>query len=77
MAIDHMVAPAASQFPHSAYAVGLKAGWVFSQPFDTVPIDLGAPEEAAPDSTELVEAGVSRLLALLQQPDDAQAESGT
>lgn len=77
IAIDHVVAPQISQFPYSAYAVGLKAGWVFSQPFDTVPIDLGAPEETAPDSKELEEAGVSRLLALLQEPEDAQAESGT
>jgi hypothetical protein len=50
---------------------------VFSQPFETVPIDLGVPEETAPDSKDLEEAGVSRLLALLQEPEDAQAESGT
>lgn len=27
-------------FPHSAYAIGLKVGWIFQAPFDTWPIDL-------------------------------------
>lgn len=30
----------ASIFPHAAYAIGLKADWIFQAPFDTWPIDL-------------------------------------
>jgi hypothetical protein len=39
--IDVAIRPSTSQFPHSAYLIGLReeAGW-FSQPFDTRPIEV-------------------------------------
>lgn len=39
--IDVAIHPSASEFPHSAYLIGLReqAGW-FSQPFDTQPIEV-------------------------------------
>jgi sulfur-carrier protein adenylyltransferase/sulfurtransferase len=42
MALD-VLAREESQFPQPAYAVGLRAGWIFEAPFDTWPIDL-SPE---------------------------------
>jgi hypothetical protein len=34
-----------SDFPHSIYLIGLKRSWIFSEPFHTIPIDCGSPEE--------------------------------
>ncbi|UWU75983.1 ThiF family adenylyltransferase [Bradyrhizobium huanghuaihaiense] len=46
LAIDTLLNRDPSYFSHSAYAIGLGAGSVFSQAFETYPIDLGvAPEE--------------------------------
>lgn len=46
LAIDTLLNRDPSYFAHSAYAIGLGAGSVFSQAFETYPIDLGvAPEE--------------------------------
>lgn len=46
LAIDTLLKRDPSYFTHSAYAIGLGAGSVFSQAFETYPIDLGiAPEE--------------------------------
>lgn len=47
MALDMLVETEASAFPCSAYLIGLRPGWIFSQPFDTRAIDLGAPEVRA------------------------------
>lgn len=43
LAIDTLLCRTPSHFPNSAYMVGLQEGWIFSQPFDTAPIDLGHP----------------------------------
>jgi hypothetical protein len=39
-AVDILVAPGQSKFPHSLYAVGLAAEWAFSAPFQTIAIPL-------------------------------------
>jgi hypothetical protein len=41
MAIDLLIGRDPSLFPHSVYAIGLGVGSVFTQPFETHPIDLG------------------------------------
>lgn len=50
MAIDLLIPREPSSFPNSAYLIGLSKGWIFSQPFETYPIELGEPE--APTSVE-------------------------
>jgi len=67
MATDLLIRRDPSMFPHSVYMVGLAEGWIFSQPFETRPIDVGPPaahpEEA--EDTEVAQAGfdfVSRLI---------------
>ena len=45
LAIDTLLSPNESTFPVSAYLIGLKAEWLFLQPFHTFPIDLGQPEQ--------------------------------
>jgi sulfur-carrier protein adenylyltransferase/sulfurtransferase len=44
MAIDALVRPEASIFPHPAYVIRLSEGWIFIAPFDTRPIDFAAGE---------------------------------
>jgi len=34
-----------SDYPYSAYMVGLRKEWIFTEPFKTFPIDLGRPTE--------------------------------
>lgn len=38
--IDSLINPGNSQFPYSAYIIGLSNEWLFDQPFDTRPITL-------------------------------------
>ncbi|NMN03802.1 MULTISPECIES: ThiF family adenylyltransferase [unclassified Novosphingobium] len=51
LAIDALVRDA-SIFPHAAYAIGLKAEWIFQAPFDTWPIDLVPLGEWGPQKDE-------------------------
>ena len=46
-AIDILARPASS-FPYSAYAIGLGVGSVFTEPFDTRPIEVGPPPAEVP-----------------------------
>ena len=43
LAIDTLIGRAPSLFPHSVYLLGLASSWIFNAPFDTYPIDVGAP----------------------------------
>lgn len=42
LALDTLLRGTDSQFPYSAYAIGLTNGWIFSAPFDTEPIEFSA-----------------------------------
>lgn len=39
-AADALRESSGSEYPHSAYAIGLRKEWLFEQPFDTRPIDI-------------------------------------
>lgn len=57
--IDLLLDRAPSQFPNSAYLLGLREEWLFTQPFHTIPLDIGEPlptPAAAPASPEALEA---------------------
>ncbi len=43
-AIDILTEPRVSAFPASAYFIGLRAEWIFQQPFHCFPVDLGPAE---------------------------------
>lgn len=69
--VDSMVDPAKQEFPHSAYLIGLKRGWIFNEPFDTlsVPIKMPPPKPDGdggpdPDRDEAVKAVTDMLNAL-------------
>jgi sulfur-carrier protein adenylyltransferase/sulfurtransferase len=53
-----------SEFPAAAYAIGLRKAWIFSQPFDTRPIQLSGAE---PWQTEQDEASTDESMALLRE----------
>lgn len=60
-------------FPHSAYAVGMRAEWIFNAPFETFPIDLeagGQWQQPASDQTN------AELIALMGElfPDSSEAK---
>jgi K+-sensing histidine kinase KdpD len=41
--VDSLLPAAESKFPFSLYLVGLASGWVFTEPFETIPLLTGAP----------------------------------
>jgi molybdopterin/thiamine biosynthesis adenylyltransferase len=50
-----------SGFPHSAYAIGLKKGWIFEAPFDTWPIALTPEGEWGPEKDERLDEEITAL----------------
>jgi len=74
MAIDLLIPRNPSLFPHSVYFIGLAKGWIFEQPFETHPIDVGPPESVDPGSrlnpTEH-EAEIERILKLFNEHKNA------
>lgn len=52
MAIDLLIPREPSSFPNSAYLIGLSKGWIFSQPFETYPIEFGKPEAVASENED-------------------------
>ena len=75
LAIDTLLGRSPSMFPNSVYMIGLSQGWIFDQPFDTRPIDVGPalPTETAPFPQELANEERDRLLGLLKKFSDAAA----
>lgn len=70
MALDVLLRPTETTFPHTAYVIGLSAGWIFDAPFDTHPFDFvpeGAWQNPAPEK-EATDA-VDFILSLLSPPD--------
>lgn len=52
LAIDTLIPSNPSKFPYSVYMIGLAQGWIFDQPFDTRPIDVGPPADAAAEAAD-------------------------
>jgi ThiF family len=80
VAIDVLISRDPSAFPHSVYLVGLAEGWIFDQPFETRPIDVGAPAPAKPEEGEDPEeakAEYERIGKLFSELRDANTPSPT
>ncbi len=74
LAIDTLLRRTPSDFPHAAYFVGLRRSWIFREPFDTHPVDVGGPSvEPGPAETpeEVVRENTTFLISLL--PDQTGA----
>ncbi len=78
MAIDLLIPRDPSIFPNSVYMVGLAQGWIFGQPFDTRPIDVGSPlpEPETVEDVEEAEADFEFVKKLFTEYKDA-ASGGT
>jgi molybdopterin/thiamine biosynthesis adenylyltransferase len=82
MAIDLLIPRDPSVFPHSVYLVGLAEGWIFDQPFETRPIDVGAPALTESDKAEAEDedekkAEYERIGKLFSEFADAAAPGAT
>lgn len=69
LAIDTLARGKDSLFPYSAYMIGLSQGWIFEQPFDIRPIDMGGPIRVDRPEIDPQAAGEerARVLALFQK----------
>jgi molybdopterin/thiamine biosynthesis adenylyltransferase/ubiquitin-protein ligase len=45
MSIDALLNREPSHFPYSMYLIGLSKGWIFREPFHTIPVDVGVPSD--------------------------------
>ncbi|WP_337052580.1 ThiF family adenylyltransferase [Pseudoxanthomonas sp. USHLN014] len=64
LATDVLTRPEDSAFPAPAYAIGLRKAWIFSQPFETWPIELAGSERW---KAEQDPGSVAESLALLRE----------
>ena len=80
LAIDTLIGATPSAFPFSVYMIGLSAGWIFDQPFDTRPIDVGGaagqPESGPLDDAVAVEE-LAVIRELFRKFADASPATGT
>jgi molybdopterin/thiamine biosynthesis adenylyltransferase len=80
-ALDLALGTNPSAFPYSAYLIGLRKEWIFSQPFDTYPIAItGEGWDTAPDLPSRDEDRTKAIKVLLHIADEGQhvnADSST
>jgi sulfur-carrier protein adenylyltransferase/sulfurtransferase len=75
-AIDTLIGRDPSLFPNSVYAIGLGVGSVFTQPFETYPIEVGPPLPKEPKqelSSEDVAVEIANVLKLFKAKSDEAA----
>lgn len=77
LALDALLQADASAYPTSVYLIGLSAGWLFREPFDTVPIALTPQPWAVPtgDDREAVTGVIEFLTSLLPPKPDDETET--
>lgn len=71
LATDALARGADTIFPSPAYVIALRAGWMFTAPFETWPIDLPGAREWSPETTA---ASVEQSLALIRELMPAVAD---
>ena len=80
LVIDTLIGRTPSMFPYSVYLIGLASGWIFEAPFDTYPIDVGAPIPAEPQpqlTEEEAAAERGRIFQLLADYQDASSSNSS
>jgi molybdopterin/thiamine biosynthesis adenylyltransferase len=76
LTIDTLIPRNPSSFPYSVYMIGLARGWIFDQPFDTRPIDVGpppSPTSATPVDQQLFEEEMAIVFELFKKRSNATA----
>lgn len=73
MAIDVLIPREPSAFPNAVYLIGLTKGWIFENPFETYPVDVGSPPsqpEVAMDPLDSA-AELARIFQLFSEKKNA------
>jgi hypothetical protein len=78
MALDTLLRPTASSFPHPAYVIGLKVAWIFTEPFDTRPVDFSTNDQwALPVSEGDAASAMAYVISLLEPQGRDASRTGT
>lgn len=79
LSIDTLIARAPSLFPNSVYMIGLAERWIFEQPFDTRPIDVGVPQPGTSIvlDQQVVDEERARVMQMFQKFSDADRTDDT
>ena len=72
MALDTLMRPEASAFPHSAYVIGLARAWIFTEPFDVRPVDFTYEGTWRSEITrKQTDKAFERIVSILERDSDA------
>jgi molybdopterin/thiamine biosynthesis adenylyltransferase len=76
-ALDTLLAREPSGYPCAVYMIALRAGWVFDQPFEVRPIDVGraSSENDVEPSVEEKHAEIERILKLMSEYTNADSST--
>jgi hypothetical protein len=68
LAIDSLSPASQSKYSFSLYLLGFAPGWVFREPFETIPLLTGSPQhdEVSETTAQHVDENIAFLLGLLQ-----------
>ena len=79
MALDTLLAREPSHYPYPAYLVGLSRGWIFEQPFHTIPIACTAPVDWSTivDTDKATRTQAAAFIVQLLEEQAAHAETAT
>lgn len=67
LVLDTLLRSTASIFPCSMYLIGLAKGWIFTTPFETIPLDVGLPQKSSPEvvSEDTMQSNLEFIRSLL------------
>ena len=72
MALDTLMRPEASAFPHPAYVIGLAQSWIFTEPFDVRPVDFTNEGTWQVEITQgQADKAIERIVSILERDSDA------
>lgn len=72
MALDTLIRPETSAFPHPAYMIGLAQAWIFTEPFDVRPVDFSNEGTWHSEITQgQVDKAIECIVSILERDSDA------
>jgi hypothetical protein len=81
IALDLALKRDPSAFPYSVYLIGLRKEWIFSQPFDTYPVEVVGegwnPDAAQPVADETRTEVIKMLLDIAAEGQHVNADAST
>ena len=71
LALDTLMRPLVSEFPHPAYVIGLVQAWIFDEPFDVHPFDFTIEGTWDTEVTQgQADTAIERIVSILQRDSD-------